>query len=66
MIKLKTQTYCQNCPDFEADVNKVAVCIRDTPHYVTTIFCKHKERCEAIKRYLETDATHCIEEEKGD
>lgn len=61
MIVLDVDEYCQcNCLDFEADVEPASrsVLMADfeevkesfTPTYVR---CKHRNRCKAVKRYLE-------------
>lgn len=55
MIKLEVEAYCEDCPEFTADVYKDFLYAADYPCglSMTTIKCKHKERCENIKRYLE-------------
>lgn len=54
-IELKIEDYCQNCPDFEGEVHKYPVCPMDSNvrYNNTVITCSHKNRCAAIKRYLE-------------
>ena len=62
-IKLDVDPWCQNCPDFEAKVEKkeetyfcnyedicktVSQCLANT-----TITCVNRDRCYAIKHYFE-------------
>ena len=62
MIKLDIQDYCHDCLEFEADVERGQKCLMysmaDTMvHQTDTIVrCKHRNRCKAIKRYLEKEA----------
>lgn len=56
MIKLFVEDYCHNCTDFDPYVNKSNFeC--DMGRYLTDtdITCKHAERCEEIKTYLEKE-----------
>lgn len=75
MITLKVEDYCHDCPDFEADVDKDTTVIRcndpfsgsdlnakPISYIKTTISCKYRYRCEAMKYYLE----HQKKEEKKD
>ena len=65
MIELRVKEYCHNCPDFEADVDKDRETFRSydpcTCDIVTnivcktTVTCKYRYRCEAMKEYLETE-----------
>lgn len=71
MIKLDIREYCHNCLDFEADVERGQKCLmhRDDAgtmiHQTDTIVrCEHRNRCKAIKRYLEKEAQHA--ENSGD
>lgn len=55
-IELNVEDYCQNCGDFDAEVHKYPIDRRidDTSRdYRTVIVCTRKNRCAAIKRYLE-------------
>ena len=45
MIKLDVEKYCHECPSFEADVVHLA------PN--TYIWCKNRERCMALRKYLQ-------------
>ena len=54
--RLLTEDYCESCPAFEAHVE------HGQPMYIngaymfnaeTVIDCKHRDRCEAIKKHLE-------------
>jgi hypothetical protein len=58
MIKLVVEDYCQDCPEFEAHVEK-DVYVEDSPidfrrliRSKNTITCVHKDRCELVKTYL--------------
>lgn len=58
MIKLDVAKYCQDCPEFEAHVEKLEVdtfstegCCEVT-RCETVITCDHREKCEAIRKHL--------------
>lgn len=73
MITLKVEDYCHDCPDFEPDVEKEVqrwegvdydtMTSYDYTRAHTTIYCKHRYRCESVKSYLERQKK---EEEKKD
>lgn len=53
MIKLTVEDYCQNCPLFEAEVEKLtaygSTCERHAEGFAYTVIrCEHAERCAAI------------------
>lgn len=61
MIRLDVQDYCQQCMDFNPDVempqkayglgpdgNEIEFILSDT-----VVRCRYRKRCEAIKRYLD-------------
>ena len=51
MIYLRIKDYCQNCPNFDADVNKI---FTNSGGIVSTeIRCSHVEECDQIRHYLE-------------
>lgn len=55
MIRLDIRPYCHSCLDFEADVEKAEILYAHNEELAisdTIIQCKHRERCETIKRYL--------------
>lgn len=58
MIELKVTEYCQNCPEFDAEIKRDTEYVysissdREVCMCNTTITCKHKERCEAIRKHL--------------
>ena len=52
MIELKIEDYCQDCPEFKAEINESVVIDRSIKQ--TQIRCKHEDRCLSIKTYLET------------
>ena len=48
MIHLKVEEYCHGCRDFEADTHY------DFPEINSiSIFCKHRNKCRALKNYIE-------------
>lgn len=54
MIDLQVEDYCQNCPDFEVELEKLSLINgfgEEICHH--TVRCKHAKRCEHIKEYLE-------------
>ena len=70
MIKLDIQEYCQECLDFEPDVERpTREVLRSSEGDIviqsdTMVRCKYRNRCKAIKRYLEKEAQHA--ENSGD
>lgn len=53
MIELKTKGYCQNCPEFEPDVESISV--EDLYGGYTVdqyVMCKHRCRCESIANFI--------------
>lgn len=57
MITLKTEEYCNNCPDFEACVEKEdlgfdTMTLSMRLHH-TYIRCVHADRCGNIKHFIE-------------
>ena len=56
MISLDVRKYCENCPNFEADVDKIYC---SNGEVLTTIRCANSRQCHEIKTYLET-----VEKEK--
>lgn len=62
MIILKVKPYCQNCPDFEAAVEKLdlgAGWDSETKDYIsrcdTFVYCEHAERCAKITDHLKRE-----------
>lgn len=60
MIKLDIDEYCHNCPEFESDVKKDVIHCRNLDFNKasivnTIITCEHRERCRAIKKFLEEE-----------
>lgn len=55
MIKLEIEEYCQDCPQFEAEVeNPVPLYAAGMIYeYVgdTTIRCEHRERCKNVYKH---------------
>jgi hypothetical protein len=68
MIELILDSYCQNCPEFEPEVDMdIRTCTTsdfrlEDPITIcdTTITCKHKLRCKSMVRQLKK------EQEKND
>lgn len=58
-ISLNIEEYCEDCSDFEADVEKIRK-IRvgdfddfdDSFRCITTVECKNKDRCKSMYYYL--------------
>lgn len=57
MIRLDIQPYCENCMDFEADVEKPVALYADFVLFEelgdTVIRCKHRRRCAWVAEYAE-------------
>jgi hypothetical protein len=52
-ISLSVEKYCENCADFEADVDKIEIDeFDDSVRCITTVECKNKNRCKSIYYYL--------------
>lgn len=57
MISLYVKDYCHNCPEFESDVEKNTIYSENVLtgtniHTQTDIYCKHKDRCESMIKFL--------------
>lgn len=56
-IRLEVQPYCEDCLDFEADVEKPNVYYANfdvvETYGDTVIRCSHRNFCERIKNHLE-------------
>lgn len=75
-INLKVEEYCQNCPDFEPDVDRRTLYMEgfDPATYTnvnkticeTTVECKYKRRCAAQMRYLQKQNDAMQKKETGD
>lgn len=61
MINLKVEDYCQNCPDFEADVDKEKLYQHDLFEFEpimiseTVVTCTRAHRCANLVRYLKKE-----------
>lgn len=56
MIRVCVEDYCQSCMEFVPDVTPPVRSFSDNmavKQTDTIIQCKHRKRCEAIKRYLD-------------
>ena len=54
MIELKVDEYCHNCPEFEAQVDKVYRTYKAEPEVHTTVTCEHRSKCECIRKCVES------------
>ncbi len=55
MIKLDVESYCECCPDFDPKVEQFTYHDGMTNKYKkcdTTVFCKYKNRCAQIAKYI--------------
>lgn len=52
MIKLVTESYCENCPDFEATVDKLELHSIPQDMHDTLITCANRDRCAAMYERL--------------
>ena len=56
-IRLEVEPYCQDCPEFETNVQSPSLYYANFELYMktrdTVIRCKHKAVCNRIKEYLE-------------
>lgn len=59
-IKLQVEDYCQNCPEFEADVRKEKVFVNDRSDIFnceiiteTTVTCEHRDKCAELRKHIE-------------
>lgn len=59
MIKLKVEPYCQDCSDFEVEIEKpqayYAAFNRCVTIGDTVIFCEHRDRCHRIMEHLKAE-----------
>lgn len=63
MISLLVKDYCYDCPEFEADVEKLTLVNSELSQYniektvtQTHIGCKHAVRCAGMVEYLKDQA----------
>lgn len=49
-FELQLQNYCEFCPDFEPEVEKIEITVMADPtqKVLTSIKCEHRGRCERI------------------
>lgn len=61
MINLNVEEYCHECPDFEVDIDSCVIRRPNDTIYKCThnIYCKHSDKCKAIKKHLEREAEQC-------
>lgn len=56
MIRVVVEDYCQSCMEFSPDVTPPQRSLSESgavKQTDTIIQCKHRKRCETIKRYLD-------------
>ena len=52
-ISLDIEKYCEDCADFEPNVDKIEIDEFDgSVRCITTVECKNKDRCRSIHHYL--------------
>ena len=55
MIKLEVEDYCQNCPNFEAKLEKDSIVAGISPTITineTIVRCKYETMCENMYRHI--------------
>ena len=56
MIKLEIDEYCDNCPQFDAHVEKdVLFAGHSKKYFNTNITCEHKDKCRCLKDMIEKE-----------
>lgn len=56
MIKLAIEPYCENCPEFEAKLNKIEFSYLDRmTEHDTIITCEHCDKCATIYEHLKKE-----------
>lgn len=56
MIELKVEKYCENCPHFEADVDRIDICEPgEWVKHDTLVRCASREKCEEIHKAVMKD-----------
>ena len=56
MIKLEIDEYCDNCPEFDAHVEKDVIFAGYSKKYFKThITCEHKDKCQCLKDMIEKE-----------
>ena len=53
-LELNVEKYCNDCPDFEAKVDKINIETDDSFYKCfSVISCKNREKCHHIAEYIE-------------
>ncbi len=52
MIELYKESYCENCPHFEAEVEKFVIDNITERKHNTNIYCENRFRCMELIGYL--------------
>lgn len=55
MIRLIVDKYCEDCPEFCADVKKTHVYTDELQITNTVIMCEHRDRCKCIKEMIQNE-----------
>lgn len=54
MIQLCVEDYCNDCPYFEAEVERLmSLPFMDGDRAIHLIHCQHRHKCDHIKEHLE-------------
>lgn len=56
MIKLDVKEYCQECPDFEADIESISyptfVGDDEVKYHDSIIRCEHRDKCQQLYKHM--------------
>lgn len=54
MIELSVEDYCQECPEFDPEVNRSIIRSWDDSKLFlsTNVFCKYAQRCKAMEKHF--------------
>lgn len=57
MIELEVEEYCDDCPEFDAHIEKAVLFDGYSKEYCNTnITCEHKDKCKRLKDMIEKEA----------
>ena len=57
MITTDFENYCENCPELEPEAEIQSVKYINMEQTTNTVIrCKHRQRCEAIRKSIQRDA----------
>ena len=66
MIKLDISDYCNDCPEFDAETHTLRTLYALDQAVETRIACSNAEKCNRIKKYLETAMERKDENSNGE